>query len=181
MLEFKAFPKIPRLNRGVFITEKIDGTNAAIVISDDGTEIAAQSRTRIITPDNDNFGFATWVQQNREELLTLGPGYHYGEWYGRGIQRNYGLQDRRFALFNVGRYNQHNRPSIVEVVPVLAEGVGFDRNVARVLDMLRSDGSVAVPGFMKPEGIVVFHSASRTMHKVLLENDELPKGLSSVA
>lgn len=33
MIEFKAWPKIPRLFRDVIITEKIDGTNAAIHIA----------------------------------------------------------------------------------------------------------------------------------------------------
>jgi hypothetical protein len=44
------------------------------------------------------------------------------------------------------------------------------------LEDLRLFGSRAEPGFMKPEGIVVFMHASRTMHKVTLEGDEQPKG-----
>lgn len=31
-MTFEAFPKIPRLNRDITITEKIDGTNVAVVI-----------------------------------------------------------------------------------------------------------------------------------------------------
>jgi hypothetical protein len=38
-------------------------------------------------------------------------------------------------------------------------------------------GSKAVPGFMKPEGIIVYHTASKQNFKVLLENDDQPKGL----
>ena len=30
--EFKPFPKMPRLNREVLLTEKIDGTNASVFI-----------------------------------------------------------------------------------------------------------------------------------------------------
>lgn len=29
---------------------------------------------------------------------------------------------------------------------------------------------------MKPEGIVIFHTAARQMFKVTIENDESPKG-----
>ena len=36
MTEFQPFPKIPRLSREIVITEKIDGTNAQILITDDG-------------------------------------------------------------------------------------------------------------------------------------------------
>lgn len=92
MIEFKPWPKIARLNRDIVITEKIDGTNAAVGIvawdeldipNDDhippallavsdanGREYAvyAQSRKRLITPDDDNFGFAGWVAENAETL-----------------------------------------------------------------------------------------------------------------
>src|ERR1035437_8585597 len=66
-----AFPKIARLNRDIVITEKIDGTNAAIGIvelpqSEEGSvmyEVYAQSRNRIITPGKgDHAGFAAWVE-----------------------------------------------------------------------------------------------------------------------
>lgn len=43
---------------------------------------------------------------------------------------------------------------------------------------LRHSGSVAVPGFAKPEGIVCFHTASNEMFKVTLEKDEEWKGKS---
>jgi len=33
---FQEFPKIPRLNREMIVTEKIDGTNGQIIITDDG-------------------------------------------------------------------------------------------------------------------------------------------------
>lgn len=60
------------------MSEKIDGTNAQIVISDDGTELWTASRNRYITPEDDNYGFAKWVAANRDELIKLGPGRHYG-------------------------------------------------------------------------------------------------------
>ncbi len=73
--EFTAFPKIPRLQREVVITEKIDGSNSQIWISDDGTEIAYGSRSRWLKHDGkaseDNFGFARWADGNKDELLKL--------------------------------------------------------------------------------------------------------------
>ena len=56
--EFQKFPKIPRLNRGIIITEKIDGTNAQILITEDG-QIFPGSRKRWLqqTGRGDNYGF----------------------------------------------------------------------------------------------------------------------------
>ena len=48
--EFKGFSKIPRLNREIIITEKIDGTNGQIYVPEDPTEpIFAASRNRWLT------------------------------------------------------------------------------------------------------------------------------------
>lgn len=172
--EFRPFAKIARLNRDVVVTEKLDGTNALVYIAVDGVTIAAGSRSRWITPEADNFGFARWVDANREALLALGPGSHYGEWWGAGIQRRYGLTEKRFSLFNVGRWNAENVPACCSVVPTLATGP-LGSSVAESLRRLEG-GSVAAPGFDKPEGIVVFHTASGGLFKVTLEGDESPKG-----
>lgn len=77
MSTFQAWPKIPRYNRQVTLTEKIDGTNAAIIIEPDAE---------------------TWGEAN-----------------------------------------------------------GFDR----------------------PEGVVVYHHAGRHLYKILLEGDDLPKGVAA--
>lgn len=174
--EFKAFDKIARLNREVVVTEKIDGTNGLVYVPEDDGPILAGSRSRWITPEQDNFGFARWVADHAEELRALGPGYHYGEWWGSGIQRRYGLTEKRFSLFNVHRWGDDAvRPECCHVVPVLARGE-LGTSVRHSLETLRSFGSVASPGFMKPEGIVIFHTASSSLFKVTLEKDEAPKG-----
>ena len=98
MTDFREVPKMARLSREIIITEKLDGTNASIYIGEDGTFLVG-SRTRWITPEDDNHGFAKWAYSERERLLTLGAGHHFGEWWGCGIQRNYGLTDKRFSLF----------------------------------------------------------------------------------
>lgn len=43
--EFEPWPKIARLNRHIFVTEKIDGTNSQLFITEDG-DLFAGSRTR---------------------------------------------------------------------------------------------------------------------------------------
>lgn len=173
---FQPFDKIPRLRRDVIVTEKIDGTNALVYIADDFKTIAAGSRSRWITPSDDNYGFAKWVEEHREELLAgLGPGWHYGEWWGQGIQRRYGLTEKRFSLFNAGRWTDDVRPKCCHVVPVLASG-RQEEAVEAALALLRERGSVAAPGFMRPEGVVVYHTASRSLFKVTLEKDEHAKG-----
>lgn len=172
-LTFTPFPKIARLNRDIVITEKIDGTNAAIGVTEDG-QVYAQSRTRLITPEDDNFGFARWVQGRADGLAeVLGIGIHFGEWWGQGIQRGYGLTEKRFSLFNTRRWE--GDLDLVSVVPVLYEGPFDEEMIAVSLSTLRMQGSRAAPGFMKPEGIVIYHTAARSMFKVTLEKDEAPK------
>jgi hypothetical protein len=176
MREFEGFGKIPRLSRNCVITEKIDGTNSQIYIDED-MNISAGSRNRWLTPEQDNFGFARWVQENKEELLKLGIGRHFGEWWGQGIQRGYDLKEKRFSLFNTSRWSDESvRPACCHVVPVLWTGL-FDTHVVQyALDQLALGGSVAAPGFMNPEGVVVFHVAGNLMFKKTIKNDEVPKG-----
>jgi hypothetical protein len=64
----------------------------------------------------------------------------------------------------------------VSIVPVLVKHTFSEQVVEQALHRLRTDGSVAAPGFMNPEGIVVYLAASRSMFKVTLEGDEKPKG-----
>lgn len=178
-IEFKPFQKIARLNRDIVITEKIDGSNAQVIVTDDGRVFAA-SRTRLIYPEKnmDNMGFAAWVADNKGELEKLGPGRHFGEWWGLGIQRGYGLKEKRFSLFNATRWDAADRPSCCGVVPTLYRGP-FDQGVINFkLGELRHDGSKAAPGFMDAEGIVIFHEASRQLYKVTINDDDKPKSLT---
>ena len=214
-IEFREWPKISRLNRTITVSEKIDGTNAAVgiqsvtfeefeayndgparrlIVSELGPVLVyAQSRKRIITPDDDNFGFAAWVHENAAALAyTLEPGLHFGEWWGKGIQRGYGLDEKRFSLFNTKRWAPEANGSgaltpavpALFVVPVLYEGP-FTReaevftpwNVA--LEDLAENGSAASPGFMSPEGIVIYHHALNGMFKVTLQGDEAPKSMAA--
>ena len=172
--QFKEFPKIARLNRECIITEKIDGTNACVVVAEDGG-VWAQSRNRLLAHETDPFGFALWVERNKDVLReALGVGYHFGEWWGSGIQRRYGLEgaDKRFSLFNVERWGEVALPPGVSIVPLLYRGLFSTDAVLKALEVLRTDGSKAAPGFMKPAGVVIYHVAANMGFKVTLEKDE---------
>ena len=180
MTEFEKFEKLPRLSRGMVVSEKIDGTNAQVCITEEG-EFLVGSRKRWITPDDDNFGFAKWAYEHEEELRCgLGFGRHYGEWWGMGIQRKYGLGERRFSLFNTGRWNADTPPpECCHVVPVLYDGPFTTDAVDAVLERLHSDGSAAAPGFMKPEGVVIYLSAARKSFKKTLDHNDVHKFMAA--
>lgn len=212
---FVEFPKIARLSREIIVTEKIDGTNAQVCIAELANDaaipahslgvfdhggklhyLAAGSRTKWITPKDDNHGFAAWVARNFDQLKKLGPGRHFGEWWGSGIQRGYGLPkgEKRLSLFNVVRWCLHGEtpqriptgdprvekyqdvlPACVGLVPMLYRGAFDSEEIENTLEVLRIKGSAAAPGFMKPEGVVVFHTAANIGFKRTLEKDDVPK------
>lgn len=178
-MEFRSFNKIARLSREIIVTEKIDGTNGLIAIGENG-EFQVGSRNQWLTDEQgnilkDNMGFAKWAVEHRSQLELLGPGYHYGEWWGQGIQRGYGLKEKRFSLFNVSKWG-NIRPECCFVVPTLYVGM-FDMHEIEVcLRSLEKEGSFAASGYMNPEGVVVFHTASGALFKKTIKNDESPKG-----
>lgn len=153
----------------------------------------AGSRSRWLDTSSkgDNFGFAKWVEENAQKLFSLGEGRHYGEWYGQGIQRNYGLTEKRFALFNVKRWinktnlidgspqelneNQKYLPNCCQIVPILYEGLFNTEVINKYLKSLTDNGSRIVPNFKNPEGIIIYHTASGKLFKKTILNDEKPK------
>ena len=201
-MEFVKYPKTARWASPFDITEKLDGTNAAVLIrtmtpelEDDyhasvdepfrvlfnelGPEyaVAAQSRTRVITPDDDNYGFARWVFNNADTLVTdLGPGTHYGEWWGAKIQRAYGLTDgeRYFSLFDRKRYSDDlyhggaHTPGLT-LVPLLNAGDEFStEELEDSLQWLVENGSAVGTGFDRAEGVVVhFHHNGMRLKYIL--------------
>jgi hypothetical protein len=185
-VEFQAWPKIPRLNREVIVTEKVDGTNAAIQIPEDDSGLFAQSRKRLITPGDDNYGFARWVAENAVVLKdVLGYGIHFGEWYGEGIQKNpLGITGKRFMLFNVTRWAEtfqdpesfaKLRSIGIDLATVVYQGAFNTDAINNAVAELRDGGSQHVPGG-KAEGVIVYHTAANQLFKVLCENDEGRKG-----
>lgn len=177
---YPGFGKIARLSRECTITEKIDGTNGLIRITEKG-EILVGSRTRWITPEDDNYGFARWVYDNGTELLNLGEGDHYGEWWGSGIRKRYANQPKTFSLFNTKRWcDDAVRPKCCSVVPVLYKGVFSVEAVNETMNDLAATGSRASLGCMKPEGIIIWHDAARIYFKKTFDKDDEWKGKSNV-
>lgn len=205
-MHFIPFPKIPRISRDIVVTEKLDGTNASILImtaldytisvNESGAEpkniarvkagnpssglddlmLLAGSRNRWLTPEDDNYGFANWVKENAEELVKLGTGHHFGEWWGKGIQRNYDLTERRFSLFNVEKWSTpESRPTVCHVVPTLYRGPFSTASIDAAVATLAVVGSLAVPGYMQPEGVVIYHTAGNLLFKKTVKGDELHK------
>lgn len=166
-MDFIKWPKIPRLANEIFhISEKIDGTNACIIITEDA-QVGAQSRTRLITPENDNYGFASWVYNNAPQLFEdLGPGHHFGEWWGQGIQRGYDLKEKRFSLFNPTKSS-----SLCSNVPIVAScpQVVLTEVLEITINQLITKGSRAAPGYMRPEGLVIYGEQSHVYWKVIID------------
>jgi hypothetical protein len=215
--EFRNYGKIPRwVNEHVWISEKIDGSNSCIVIepltepeadalhndltgyvamvewADAAYAVRAQSRNKFITPGKgkDNFGFAAYVQEHAVAFVkVLGVGYHYGEWYGSGIQSGYGLAngEKRFALFPTSRHTQwsddfdkYKTVPKLEIAPELYEGPFGEGNcIEDCLNVLREHGSFAQSAyrFDRPEGVVVQFKLSGARYKAFV-NEVGPKSLA---
>lgn len=81
---------------------KLHGTNAAIQLD----SMAAQSRSRILGPEDDNLGFFAFVDSLDKEAITssLSGVTVYGEWCGPGIQKGVAcsqIPHKLFAIFAV--------------------------------------------------------------------------------
>jgi len=88
-------------------TIKLHGTNASVGYDHIGN-IWAQSKSNIITPLNDNHGFAQFVHKKEEmfhdilKAITLGENqvvYLYGEWAGIGIQRGVAVSELEKSFY----------------------------------------------------------------------------------
>jgi len=117
---FDATKELPTLKyRG---SVKLHGTNAGLIFVYDeeaGKYVSyAQSREKLITPQSDNAGFATFVATNPvEKLLELLPPLElyadeenpkpvirvFGEWCGKGIQAKVAITklEKMFVIFGV--------------------------------------------------------------------------------
>jgi len=138
--------------------------------------VAAGSRNRWLTPESDNHGFAAWVQANAKELAEVLPaGRHYGEWWGKGIQRGYDMPHKVFTLFDgVERYGYEiNFGDLPVTMPfVLHWSYGGPPDS---LDLFRYGYSHAADSFGvsydHPEGVVVRHMPSGHLYKFTYEGD----------
>lgn len=194
-MDFQPWPKTPRLFRDIVVTEKIDGANAAVRflpeptgvptdpdaicwVTSDATgpyAVYAQSRNRLLSLSDDNQGFAAWVVANSVSLFEdLGEGIRFGEFWGQGIGRKYGQNHKRFSLFNTAKWDslqEDFETPALDVVPVLYQGPFDELAITHAAKVLADEGSVAAPGFMRPEGICVYHTGSRSVFKYTLDGD----------
>jgi hypothetical protein len=89
------------------------------------------------------------------------------------------VSPKMFSLFNVHRWGTGPGrvfPAQVGVVPTLYHGYFSEAAIQSCVQNLRAMGSVADPQCKNPEGIVIYHTAAKTLFKVTLEKDESPKG-----
>lgn len=171
--DFVGWPSIQRLSSDIVtVTEKVDGSNGVIWVGPD-KQVLAGSRNGWLLDGRENYGFAAWVAAHADTLWMLGEGYHYGEWFGCGIQRGYGLPEKRFASFE---YWRDDLPICMLKVPLLYQGIYRNETLDEQIAILQRYGSKLVPDFMKPEGIVVqYRSAKGVKFKKFCENDLIPK------
>jgi hypothetical protein len=212
--EYIKWANTARLFRDITITEKLDGTNACVIferldpqfgdsapenavgilIQDDAFYgVFAQSRNRLITPSNDNAGFAKWVEQNYQQLFyVLGEGRHYGEWWGQGIGRKYDMDRKVFSVFNTAGWFSENMGDTrrvdraelsgidIDAVPVLYQGSFSEDVIRQYANQLRIHGSYATKKytddyFMYPEGICIYHKGADTVFKYTLDGNDKHK------
>lgn len=122
----KSFPGL--LDREVMYHAKVKlhGTNAGVLISSTG-EVAAQSRSGIVTPLKDNYGFASFVVTTQKFWKNLGD-YRgrnflvFGEWFGPGVQQSVAcskVPEKHFGIFGILDRDQNKaifEPKVIEMI-----------------------------------------------------------------
>lgn len=178
--EFRPWRSIERYQGiHVQIAEKLHGTSAQVHVQKqlDGTLKALAGKRTSYVGTTGHFGFGEFVANNGQALCdSLGEGRHYGEWVGPGVNGQYGLTEKVFVLFN-HRYHLPKKlagklPNRVDVVPVLYDGPYTPTIIGETMDNLKASGSVFAPGFMKPEGVVLFFPQFNTMQKKVFKPEE---------
>ena len=176
---YNSFPSIERLeNIYCIISEKIDGTNGLIEINE--TNVRFGSRNRYISFSDDNAGFANFfrhyeakledvakdvitkeLELNGETLTSCNESYPlriYGEWFGCGIQRGYGLKDKFFMPFSSfygEKLIEYQVPNVI-TPNIMYTGKFSMEVVGTCMQQLKLNGSGVVKDYKQPEGIVIF-------------------------
>ncbi len=119
---------------------KLHGTNAGVTIKNHGKDVFAQSRTSIVTPGDDNMGFAVWVEATKDYWVDLGvmlgddPITVFGEWSGQGIQKGVSISQigkKIFAVFAIqfGEDRVCIDPSLISLALSVPSAVGLPENI----------------------------------------------------
>ena len=82
---------------------KLHGSNCAVQVKGEG--VFAQSRTALLTPEDDYKGFAAFVQSHESYFRSIKPGIVvFGEWCGPGVEKGMAISQaagKQFAIFAV--------------------------------------------------------------------------------
>ena len=99
-----------------YIFYKIDGTNGQVYLDDEGN-IAAGSRNRVLTLDNDNADFYQYVLQNEriKNYLAKHPDHRlYGEWLVPHSIKTYRDDAwRRFYIFDIALHKDDGTEELI--------------------------------------------------------------------
>lgn len=130
-------------------TVKVHGTNGSVVFYSDD-EIAYQSRERVLSLDQDNMGFMSFmIRKDTDELLNQvryicsvrGIPFEFpveiaGEWAGRGIQKGVAVSEVEpfFAMFRVA-VGRDEHGSMKWLPPTALLGTGLpEQRIFNILD-----------------------------------------------
>lgn len=88
---------------------KLHGTNAAIAVQHG--KAYGQKRSNVVTLNSDNYNFAQFVESISDKVVDALPEntWLFGEWCGKGIQKNVALsqlEERVFVVFAVYTENE---------------------------------------------------------------------------
>jgi len=101
---------------------KLHGTNSAVRLANG--KITAQSRVNDINSARDNFGFAAWVDDNKQTFINLSKNISenstiviHGEWCGSNIQKGVALsqiKNKILAVFAIQIITETSNSLIIE-------------------------------------------------------------------
>lgn len=118
------FDKVPLPVVDYVGTVKLHGSNASVRFTPDG-EIVAQSRTRALSVGDDNFGFAAFVEKNKDVFKVMAPNSgdftFYGEWCGGSIQPKVALEqlEKHFVIFSMLHNDiMYSIPKVIGIVEI---------------------------------------------------------------
>lgn len=154
---------------GCYVFPKLDGTNASVWRGTNGW-ICSGSRNRELSPEKDNAGFCTWVNEDAFEMFQIFFGEHpgvylYGEWLVPHSLRTYRRDAwRRFYVFDVfdaesevylhyDVYSQWMEKHNIDYVPPLC--VMKNATYESLLVELNNNGFLVQDGKGCGEGIVI--------------------------
>lgn len=148
--EWAAYHNVEPRKRRFLGTVKLHGTNAGISLTPDG-DVLYRSRSRIIAPDDDNYGFARAMSVHegaiRAMLTPHAQDYTatvFGEWCGAGVQSNVGISalEKMFVIFALRIGDEWQLPHFVS---------GLSAPLARVFNVHNFAHWTLEIDFTKPE------------------------------